>query len=114
MALSGGRGEHCIGRCLGNCYGRVAVDDPMTHEFVTLSAQDPDAAVTCDRGVSLVPAAERRLHSPNATLLSINRGSLVGRCSCWWTGTALHNGRHVGVIGHYAAADEASAHALLS
>ena len=43
--------------------------DPMTHEFVTLSAQDPDSAVTCDRGVSLVPAAERRLHSPDATLL---------------------------------------------
>lgn len=86
----------------------------MTHEFVTLSAQDPDSAVTCDRGVSLVPAAERRLHSPDATLLSIDRGSLVARCSCWWTGTALHDGRHVGVIGHYAAADEVSAHALLS
>jgi GNAT superfamily N-acetyltransferase len=86
----------------------------VTHEFVTLSAQDPDFAVTCDRGVSPVPAAERRLHRPDATLLAIDRGSLVARCSCWWTGTALHDGRHVGVIGHYAAADEASAHALLS
>ena len=37
----------------------------MTHEFVTLSAQDPDPAVACDRGVSLVPAAERRLHAPD-------------------------------------------------
>ncbi len=86
----------------------------MTHEFVTLSAQDPDPAVTCDRGVSLVPAAERRLHSPDATLLSLDGGSLVARCSCWWTGTARQDGRHVGVIGHYAAADEVSARALLS
>ena len=86
----------------------------MTQEFVTLSAQDPDFAVTCDRGVSLVPAAERRLHRPDATLLSIVHGSLVARCSCWWAGTAQHDGRHVGVIGHYAAADEVSARALLS
>src|SRR5258705_3423533 len=114
MAVSGGGGGYCLCRCLGDCHGRVAVDDPMTHEFVTLSAQEPDSAVTCDRGVSLVPAAERRLHSPDATLLSIDRGSLVARCSCWWTGTALHHGRRVGVIGHYAAADEVSAQALLS
>ena len=46
--------------------------------------------------------------------MSIDGGSLVARCSCWWTGTALHDGRHVGVIGHYAAADEDSARALLS
>jgi GNAT superfamily N-acetyltransferase len=64
--------------------------------------------------VALVPAAERRLHRPDATLLSIVGGSLVARCSCWWTGTALHEGRHVGLIGHYAAADEGSAHALLA
>ena len=86
----------------------------MTPEFVTLSARDTDPAVACDRGVSLVPAPERRLHSPDATLLSLDGGSLVARCSCWWTGTARQDGRHVGVIGHYAAVDEVSARALLS
>jgi GNAT superfamily N-acetyltransferase len=86
----------------------------MTREFIALSVQDADPAVTCDRGVSLVPAAERRLHSPDCTLVLIDRGSLAARCGCWWTGTPLHDGRHVGVIGQYAAADADSGDALLA
>lgn len=35
-------------------------------------------------------------------------------CSCWWTGTALHDGRPIGAIGHYKATDAASSHALLA
>jgi GNAT superfamily N-acetyltransferase len=86
----------------------------MTREFVSLSSEDPDPSVACDRGVSLVPAVERRLHSPDCSLLLIDRGSLTARCSCWWTRTALHDGRHLGVIGHYAATDAGSSDMLLS
>jgi GNAT superfamily N-acetyltransferase len=36
------------------------------------------------------------------------------RCSCWWTGTALHMGRPIGAIGHYSAGDEASGGSVLA
>jgi hypothetical protein len=39
----------------------------MTHEFVTLSAQDPDSAVTCDRGVSLLSL----IHNTEPTRLQL-------------------------------------------
>src|SRR5439155_17452832 len=78
------------------------------------SAQDPDPALTCDRGVWLVPLAERRLHAPDCTLVLIDCGSLVAQCGCWWTGTALHEGHPVGAMGHYAAADAGWAQTLLS
>ena len=86
----------------------------MKGAIVASSAQDPDPVVTCDRGVSLVSSAERRQHAPDRTLALIEGGSLVARCSCWWTGTAVYEGRAVGVIGHYAAADAGSADTLLS
>jgi GNAT superfamily N-acetyltransferase len=70
--------------------------------------------VTCDRGVSLVSPAERRLHAPDRALALVEGGSLVARCSCWWTETPIYEGRAVGVIGHYAAADARSADMLLS
>jgi GNAT superfamily N-acetyltransferase len=86
----------------------------MRGEIVAVSARDPDPAVSCDRGVSLMPSAERRRHAPDRTLALIEGGSLVARCSCWWTGTAVHGGFAAGVIGHYAAADAGSASTLLS
>lgn len=86
----------------------------MSRELVTLTAQDADPAITCDRGVALVAEAERRLHAPDRTLLVVDNGSLVARCSCWWTGTARLEERPIGVIGHYAAADAAAGGALLS
>ena len=86
----------------------------MKPELVTLAAQDADPTVTCDRGISLVPADERRMHSPDRTLLLVERGSLVARCSCWWSATASMHGSRTGVIGHYAAADANAGEALLS
>src|SRR5262245_10798657 len=86
----------------------------MKGEIVAVSAHDPDPVVICDRGVSLVPLAERRLHAPDRTLALIDGGSLIARCSCWWTGTAVYEGSAIGVIGHYAAADAGSAHTLLA
>jgi ribosomal protein S18 acetylase RimI-like enzyme len=83
-------------------------------EFIELSRQDADPAVACDRGVSLIPAIDRQHHAPDRSLLLIDRGSLVARCSCWWADTAVYDGRSLGVIGHYAAADADRAGALLA
>ena len=41
---------------------------------------------------------------PISMLLLVDGGSLVARCSCWWSDAAVHEGQRVGVIGHYAAA----------
>ena len=85
----------------------------MRHTFLELSSHDADPAVACDRGVALAPAADREWHAPDIHLLAIEAGSLVARCSCWWRETAALDGQRLGVIGHYAAADAASASALL-
>ncbi len=86
----------------------------MAYEILELSPLDPDPAVAGDRGISLVPAADRQLHAPGCSIVLMDRGSLVARCSCWWADTAMHEGRRVGVIGHYAAAGRAAGIALLS
>ena len=85
----------------------------MSREIVALTTQDADPAVACDRSVALVAEAERRLHAPDRTLLLVEGGSLIARCSCWWTGTARIDDRPVGVIGHYAAADASASGSLL-
>jgi predicted N-acetyltransferase YhbS len=86
----------------------------MSRELVTLTTQDADPAVATDRGVALVAEAERRLHAPDRTLLLVEGGSLIARCSCWWTGTPRLDDRPIGVIGHYAAVDTSAGGALLS
>jgi GNAT superfamily N-acetyltransferase len=86
----------------------------VSRELVTLAGQGPGPAVACDRGVELVAEAERRLHAPDRMLLLVDRGSLVARCSCWWTETVRPEDRPIGVIGHYAAADAGASQALLS
>jgi GNAT superfamily N-acetyltransferase len=86
----------------------------MAYEILELSPHDADPAVAGDRGVSLVAAADRQLHAPGCCIVVMDRGSLVARCSCWWADTAMQEGRRVGVIGHYAAADREAGVALLS
>lgn len=88
----------------------------MAIDFLELSPDDPDLQeVRCDRGVSAVPEAERRLHAPDRCLLARDgRGSLVARCSCWWRDSPSLDGRRAGIIGHYAAAGEEAGAALLA
>ena len=86
----------------------------MSYEFLALSSQDSDPSIACDRGVALASPADRRLHAPDTHLLATDHGALMARCSCWWRETPTLDGRHLGVIGHYAAADAASASALLA
>jgi GNAT superfamily N-acetyltransferase len=99
---------------MGHRHRGLAVEAAVSHELITLTAQDPDPALKSDRGVTLVTAADRQLHAPDRTLLLVDRESLVARCSCWWTDTAHLEDRPVGVIGHYAAVDGRAGGALLS
>jgi GNAT superfamily N-acetyltransferase len=88
----------------------------MSHDFIELSAIDPDPAIVCDRGVAFVSAVDRQTHAPDLHLVAVDRGSLVARCSCWWSETAavdVNRHERLGVIGHYAAADPAAGSALL-
>jgi GNAT superfamily N-acetyltransferase len=86
----------------------------MAFEFLELGPHDPDPSMACDRGVSLVPPADRQLHAPGLHLLATSRGSLVARCSCWWRDTPSLDTQRSGVIGHYAAADADAGALLLS
>lgn len=86
----------------------------MATEILELKPDEPDPRVECDRGVALIAATDRRLHGPDCHLVVLDGGSLVARCSCWWHGTAPIDGGRLGVVGHYAASDAASAARLLS
>jgi GNAT superfamily N-acetyltransferase len=85
----------------------------MPTRYVELSPHDPDPTAGGDHGVSPVSVADRRVHAPDRTLLLLDDDVLVARCSCWWTGTPSYQGTPLGVIGHYAAADETSGRAIL-
>ena len=85
----------------------------MPLEFLELRAPDPVPALPCNRGVSILSAADRRLHAPDLHLIAVDQGSLVARVSCWWRGTPSLDGRPAGVIGHYAAAEAEAGSRLL-
>lgn len=64
----------------------------------------------------LVPpldAATLTRHPPDAHWLLTDGNLLRGRCSLWWRQTPPLPGMQVGVIGHYAVADDDAAHRLL-
>jgi GNAT superfamily N-acetyltransferase len=86
-----------------------AVTATAFDEVLELSREAVPVAVRCERGVPAVPAGDLALHAPDLHLLGLRRGSLVARCSCWWSGVSP-----VGAIGHYAAADLTSGAAILT
>lgn len=57
---------------------------------------------------------ERTLHVPDDHIAVMDGGSLVARCSCWWTTGPQMLGERLGVIGHYAARDRAASTELLA
>jgi len=83
-------------------------------DVVELSSGESAATLVGDRGILAVPAADRQAHTPDVHLVAISRGSLVGRCSCWWNRTPSLEGHRAGVIGHYAAAVGEAGPLLLS
>ena len=86
----------------------------MAAETLELGANDSEPQLVCDRGVSAISDGERQLHRPDLRLLAVERGTLLARCSCWWNQTASLEGKPIGAIGHYAAADQAAAADLLT
>jgi GNAT superfamily N-acetyltransferase len=86
----------------------------MALEILELRPFDPAPSIPCDRGVSLVPVADRELHAPDLHLLATSRGSLVARCSCWWRDTPSLDGQRSGAIGHYGATDSDAGTRLLT
>lgn len=65
-------------------------------------------------GLSALSPITLARHNPDAHwMLADNDGTLIARCSLWWSATPLYPGHRLGLIGHYAAAYSAAAHALL-
>jgi hypothetical protein len=85
---------------------------PAPYEWIELAAGEAVPVLDCAQGVEPVAAA-RVLHAPDRTVLALRAGTLVARCSCWWTLTASLEGRRIGAIGHYAAANASVGRALL-
>lgn len=55
------------------------------------------------------------LHDPDTHLmLGVDTGSCRARCSLWWTDAPEYENHQVGLVGHYASADDDAARALLS
>ena len=52
--------------------------------------------------------------APDTTLEVTAGGAVVARCACWWTRVPHLEGRRLGVIGQYSAADAVSAAAILT
>jgi GNAT superfamily N-acetyltransferase len=71
----------------------------------------PDAKT--DRGIHLVPPADIERHAPDLHLAAIDNGSLLARCSCWWTAGPQRLDDRIGAIGHYAAVDRDAGAAVL-
>lgn len=85
----------------------------MRRDIIELSSTDASPEVRPHRNVVPVSPEERRQHAPDRTLLLIDRGHLLGRCSCWWTTTASVAGERLGIVGHYAAGDRDAGVTLL-
>jgi predicted N-acetyltransferase YhbS len=71
-----------------------------------------------DRYLALGGAAEAgpdalARQRPDALLLLEGPPGPAARCALWWAETATHDGRRVGAIGHYFAADAAAGERLL-
>jgi GNAT superfamily N-acetyltransferase len=80
----------------------VAVDPAATD-------RSPDAKHQVD---PLEPALLRR-HAPAAHYALLRDARLAARCSIWTAATPVLDGKAVGVVGHYAAADVAAGVAIL-
>ena len=52
--------------------------------------------------------------APDETLQLTAGETVVASCSCWWTRVPVLDGRRLGLIGHYTAADASSAAAILA
>ena len=86
----------------------------MTTSRVRLLEHGEPMPAFTSGGVSPIDEDERQRHAPDRHLLTLNdRDQLTARASCWWSATPAIAGQRVGLVGHYAAADGASADQVL-
>ena len=80
---------------------------------IRLNADEP-MPVFAAGGVAPLDPVERVRHAPDQhVMVEGDDGTLRARASCWWTATPALPGERVGLVGHYAAADDESAAAVL-
>jgi len=72
------------------------------------------AALDGPPSASRLTADAVALHNPDLHLSLPGSGDCRARCSLWWSDTPAYQTHTVGLVGHYAAADEAAATALLT
>ena len=83
-------------------------------DLIELDAPDDAASLRPGTVTTPLSAAQLRAHAPDRSLALVDSGGRVlARASCWWTGTPPLPGQRVGLIGHYGADDDESAHAIL-
>lgn len=82
-----------------------------TVEAIAPGQSGPEAKT--DRGIHPVATTDIATHAPDLHLAAFDNGSLVARCSCWWTGAPQRLDDRIGVIGHYAAVDRDAGGAVL-
>lgn len=67
-----------------------------------------------NNGISALSSSLFQQHQPDLHLAVLRDRTLVARCSLWWHNTPQYEEETLGMIGHYAAQDNASTQALLS
>jgi len=67
-----------------------------------------------NNGITALNGSLFKQHQPDSHLAVLQDQTLVARCSLWWNNTPNYSQEKLGLIGHYAAQDQASAQALLS
>jgi GNAT superfamily N-acetyltransferase len=65
------------------------------------------------KGLSGLSPAMVHQHAPDALLMSLDQGRLLGRASLWWRQVPELTGERVGLIGHYAVQDGRAAATIL-
>ena len=85
--------------------------------MTTEERHDPSAIAALDGppSASRLTADAVALHAPDTHLVRPDgAGTCRARCSLWWTDTPVYEDHAVGLVGHYAAADETAAQAVLA
>ncbi len=82
-------------------------------EVIRIALPADPAALVFSGGVAAVPPAQLDRHRPDAHFVCVEGGELRARCSVWRTDAPPLAGETLGAVGHFAAADEASARAVL-
>jgi len=75
---------------------------------------DQLAQIPVGHGISVLTAEQFQREAPDAHWVLQDDIGLRARCSLWWRQVPTLPGKILGVVGHYAAADEAGAIALLT